>query len=282
MLLEIPNGCRMSAKRYLLVGLALLTTKMGNEFARAQKARALAANATLPRFEVAAIKPSNLGDGDHDWYDLRGRLKIENFTLRDIIRVAYDLKSDSQVVGGPRWIGRAHFDVVAKADDTETLKMQKMSRSQWVSTRTLMLQSLLADRFNLKISRGVRRLPIYTLVIARSGIKFHTSPPGRKGYHLSVRINHMTATAVSMNHLARFLGTQSEVGDRIVEDRTGLTGEYDFKMNWTHDDGDGIPPDAKYPGIFTALKEQLGLELKPEKSPVPVIVVESAAEPTFD
>lgn len=282
MVLEFTAGCRLVAKRGILVGLVLITTTNWAGPAGAQTVPSVAAGASELHFEVAAIKPSRPGDGDHKWYDSRGRLTIENFTLREIIRVAYGLKSDSQVVGGPKWIGSAHFDIVAKADDAETLKMRKMSRKVWVSARKLMLQSLLADRFKLNVSRSVRRLPAFALVVARSGIKFKASPASAKGYELSVRNSQMIATATPMAVLARYLAAQPEIGDRVVEDRTGLTGEYDFKMNWTPDRGDGTPPDARYPGLFTALKEQLGLELEPEKSPVEVIIVNSASEPALD
>jgi uncharacterized protein (TIGR03435 family) len=68
----------------------------------------------------------------------------------------------------------------------------------------------------------------------------------------------------------------------VVLNRTGLTGEYDFKMDWTRDRGNGIPPDAPYPGLFTALEEQLGLKLKSQKGDVSVVVVDAASEPAFD
>jgi uncharacterized protein (TIGR03435 family) len=67
--------------------------------------------------------------------------------------------------------------------------------------------------------------------------------------------------------------------DRVVVDRTGLSGEYDFKLDWTEDSGQGVPSDAPLPGLFTALREQLGLELKPDKAPVEVVIVETASEP---
>ena len=91
----------------------------------------------------------------------------------------------------------------------------------------------------------------------------------------------MTAIAISMGGLADWFVYAPEC-DRVVVDRTGLTGEYDFKLDWAQDNGQGVPPDAQYPGLFTALREQLGLELKPDKAPVDVIVVKGAQEPELD
>jgi len=91
----------------------------------------------------------------------------------------------------------------------------------------------------------------------------------------------MTAKAISMRSLADWFVYLPEC-DRVVVDRTGLTGEYDFTLNWTEDSGQGVPPDALLPGLFTALREQLGLELKPDIAPIDVVVVDAAKQPDFD
>lgn len=92
---------------------------------------------------------------------------------------------------------------------------------------------------------------------------------------------HMTAKALSMSGLANWFVYVPEC-DRVVIDRTGLTGEYDFKLDWTEDDGHGVPSDAPLPGLFTALRDQVGLELKSGKAPVDVVVVAPAKKPEFD
>ncbi len=255
---------------------------MNASCAIAQQAPAAAAVEQQPSFEVATIKPSRPENGDRNWDDSSGRLSIEGYTLRQIVKVAYGLKSDSQVLGGPKWIETDRFDIVAKADDAETLKMQSMNRKQWGKERSLMLQSLLADRFQLKVSPGVRTIPVDALVARKSESKLTPSSSEEKNHSLSVHNGAMTATAISMDSLADFLSTQFEIGDRVVVNRTGLTGDYDFKLNWTSDRGNGIPPDAAYPGLFTALQEQLGLKLESQKGSVEVVIVDAASEPTFD
>ncbi|HEX4030255.1 MAG TPA: TIGR03435 family protein [Terracidiphilus sp.] len=250
--------------------------------AHAQQFASAAAVEKPPSFEVASIKPSRPDDTSQDWDDSPGRLSIENYTLRRIVQSAYGLKSESQVLGGPKWIDKEHFDITAKADDVETEKMRSLNGEGWVHERSLMLQSLLAERFQLKASRSTRNLSVNALIVARSGIRFQPSAPTEARRGLTVHNGHLTAIGISMESLANFLTGQSENGNRVVLNRTGLTGNYDFKMDWTLDRGNGIPADARYPGLFTALQEQLGLKLESQKGTVPVVTIDAASEPVLD
>lgn len=234
-----------------------------------------------PSFEVASIKPTRKDEGDRDWDSGADRLRIEGYSLRNLIASAYGLKSDSQVLGGPDWIDKRRFDIAAKVDDAEMAKLKSMHGEDFHNEWNLMMQSLLAERFGLKVSPGRRTIPVFALVVAKSGARLAPVAANETGHNLSVHGPHVTATAVSMDALAEYLTQMSETG-RVVLNRTGLTGEYDFKMDWTRDRGNGIPPDAPYPGLFTALEEQLGLKLKSQKGDVSVVVVDAASEPAFD
>ena len=115
------------------------------------------------RFEVASIKPSNPNPASFQAslpliVPAYGRLQAQNMTLRLLIVAAYQ-KQSFQVIGGPGWLNTTKFDVDARADDPKT------------STTGLleMLQRLLADRFKLKVHPETRQVPIYALVLARSG-----------------------------------------------------------------------------------------------------------------
>jgi uncharacterized protein (TIGR03435 family) len=275
---------RLAASRALVlaVPLVLLCMLLPHCVSTQQPPAKASMTDLAPAFEVASIKPSKPDDSNQNWDDSPGRVSIENYTLRRLIRVAYGLKSDAQIIGGPKWMDSERFDIVAKADDAETLALQKMDRKQLVHTRTLMLQSFLADRFHLQMTSGERNRPIYALVLARSGIRFAASAPGGGSHDLSVRDTAMTATGITMDSLADYLTSEPEAGDRVIENRTGLTGDYDFKLNWTRDRGNGIPPGAEYPGLSTALEEQLGLKLVPAKGQIAVVVVTSATEPALD
>lgn len=280
MVLDFRNDRPLSASRFLAAALSTLAMIMVPGLVHAQAA-APAADAAAAQFEVAAIKPSRRGNADYGWHVYADRITVENYTMRKLIMIAYDLSLESQIRGGPKWLDHQAYDIVAKIDDAEAKKMQSMSSEQKVRVSREMLQSLLADRFQLKMSESEMRLPVYALVISASGARLQEARAGET-FHVNGVRGRVEATATSMPHLAHLLGGFPESRDRPVLNQTGLKGNYDFRLNWTRDDGQGIPSDAKYPGLFTALKEQLGLELKPEKAPVRVVVVESACEPTLD
>ena len=250
--------------------------------AGAQQASPAVAAADPPGFEVATIKPSRPGSGNHNWDSSTDWVTIENYSLRDLIASAYGLKSNAQVLGGLQWLDKMHFDITAKVDDAEVAKLRSLTPLDQSKEWNLMLQSLLADRFGLKVSRGERTIPVYALVIAKSGLKLTPAAANETDHSISGNSAHMTATATSMDTLADDLTTMPESDNRVVVNRTGLTIDYDFKLDWTRDRGNGIPEDAKYPGFFTALREQLGLELKPSTGLVSVVVVEAAVEPALD
>jgi uncharacterized protein (TIGR03435 family) len=249
---------------------------------------------TLPNFEVALIRPSKPDHKGRVWNGSINRISIANYTLREIIKVVYGLKSESQVLGGPKWLDTKSFDIVAKIDDAEVANLSVMTDEDKDKRYALMLQSLLADRFQLKVSRAERTLPVYALTVSKSGSKLTPTPPAKKsgtldeidpshtGHNLIVKNGRMTANAISMDSLAEDLTGLRESGNRVVVNATHLTGDYDFVMDWTQDRGDGVPGDAQYPGLFTALQEQLGLKIEAKKQLVEVIVVEAATMPVFD
>lgn len=280
----------MQLARRILCFIAVSVLSAFNSAARAQQMPANAAVAQPPSFEVASIKPSRPDYQGYDWNGGVDRVSIKNYTLRRLIRTAYGLKSDWQVLGGPDWIGKQAFDIEAKFGDAEVAKMQNMSNAERYREAWLALQGLLADRFQLRVSQETRSIAVYALVVAKTGAKLVPSAPqlddsGKpkvdQNHSLHTRGGHMTAKAIAMTGFADWFAYLPEC-DRVVVNRTGLTGEYDFKLDWTVDSGQGVPPDASLPGLFTALREQLGLELKSDKAPIDVVIVGAAKEPDFD
>jgi uncharacterized protein (TIGR03435 family) len=151
-----------------------------------------------------------------------------------------------------------------------------------------MIRTLLEDRFKLVIRREKRELPTYALVVA-SGPKLtknDANPNGLPG--LGFRAPGMLGVVnATMSDFVSVM--QSNVLDRPVVDRTGLQGRFDFTLNWTPDEsqfrgmGLQIPPppaDAKFPGLFTAIQEQLGLRLESVTAPVEVLVIDRVERPT--
>jgi uncharacterized protein (TIGR03435 family) len=160
----------------------------------------------------------------------------------------------------------------------------------------LRLLSLLTDRFKLKVHRITKELPVYELVVAKNDPKLQPTKEAHdsrnRGMH--IRDGRMTATALSMESLAANLSGQTS---RVVIDKTGLTGHYDFTLNWTPDQrrsdplasGESSPGPrgnsvddggANGPSIFTALQEQLGLKLVPQKGPVEILVIDHIEKPS--
>ncbi|HEY4358766.1 MAG TPA: TIGR03435 family protein [Acidobacteriaceae bacterium] len=231
-------------------------------------------------FEVSTVKPSRPGSTNEDWDSDGNRVTIRGYSLRMLIRVAFGLKSSSQIVEGPDWLDKQHFDITAKLDEEQIAAFHGTTRDRDTQNAIqTALQTLLRERFKLQVDSVHRELPIFALV---RGPKVKLTPDSANNRNLSVRGGHLEAAGTSTDDLTESLTRMREVGDRVVINRTGITGRYKFEMNWTPDRGAGIPADAVYPGLFTALPEQLGLRLKPDKGVVPVIEVVAAEMPAFD
>lgn len=250
-----------------------------------------AAKPSIPnrQFEVVAIKQSPPDQHGSSWNARSDRITIQNYTLRHLIRFAYELKSDMQILGGAAWIDKAHFDIAAKLEDADAASLYKLPYDESRLQVLAMLRNVLADRFQLKVKLDQRTLPVYSLEVAKSGAKIKplTEPldaadAKKRNQGMNIRNGHLVANAISMSNFADYLTEFTESGDRVVVNHTGLAGEFDFTLDWTRDYGTGISNDAQLPGLFTALQEQLGLTLKSDKSIVPVVVIESASLPQLD
>ena len=150
-----------------------------------------------------------------------------------MIAYAYGLKRNEQVLGGPDWLDKTHFDIVGVVGDAEVAKLRSMPGSNRQMEWNLILQSFLAERFQLKANPEEREMPIFALVVAKSGSKLKPSTASDKGQHLSMNSQQMTATGASMDFFASVLTHRRESGERTVVNRTGLTGVFDFTLDWS-------------------------------------------------
>jgi uncharacterized protein (TIGR03435 family) len=222
-------------------------------------------------FEVATVKSANPNAPGAmlNWRDAEHAHSFvaENFSLRQLITAAYGIR-DHQLTGGPGWIGSDRFDVVGKPEKPVDVKALQS-----------MLQALLADRFHLTIHRETREMPVYFLVVAKGGAKLRESAPGSVGTGQSAGIGWFKASSNRIDDLAQ---TLAGLVSRSVIDKTGLTGQYDFRLDYAPDAIAG--PDAgnapEKPSLFTALQEQLGLKLEPGRAPVEMFVVDRAEKPS--
>jgi len=235
---------------------------------------------TLPEFEAATIKPVKEPDPNrmNDRTDGR-RYTTRNTTLRDLILMAYGVDRQ-QIAGGPAWIATDEYDVDAVADGEGPLEDSR----QWKT----MLQKLLADRFKLAFHREQREQSIYALMVAKGGPKLKAADANEKQGSGCTRLGECAFRRDPLQHFARWLGYG--VLDRPVVDKTGIAGEFDFTLQWTPDEtqfagmGIHVPPPVDNPnappGLFTAIQEQLGLMLEPQKIPSEVLVIDHAERPT--
>src|SRR5688572_3867458 len=256
--------------------------------------------AATPSFEVASIKRNKSGDGFITMgMPPGGGLTMINMPVRQMIVRAYQVQS-YQVTGGPSWITSDRFDVTAKGPADAT--PQQLNA---------MLQTLLADRFKLKVHKQTRESDVYRLVKARADGKLgdalkpaavncdfnrgrSAGPAGAMaGCQMMMAPGRLQVAGQSMKTFADSLGLQ--VG-RPVIDATGLGGSYDFTLTFMPEPGGrGMPPgflppgapelppiDPNAPALPTALQEQLGLKLEAAKGPVEMIVIDSIEQPSED
>ena len=252
-------------------------------------------------FEVASIKPST-ESGFRIGIQMMpgGGLRVNGVTLKLLLTIAYDVR-DFQIVGGPGWIASDRYDIMAKPPESgsepQTDDPRQLSDAQIKTTQEQMrerLQALLADRFQLTIHRDSKDQAVYALLVSKSGPKIHAVDMKAGGGPPRMMMGHgmINGQAVGLEMLANALSNQL---GRPVLDRTGLTGRFDLKLQWTPDPGQaggpfggqlppGVqappPPDPNGPSIFTAVEEQLGLRLESQKGPVEMIVIDRVEKPS--
>jgi bla regulator protein blaR1 len=263
-------------------------------------------SATEPRFEVASVKRSTDASGgvrvgDQVWgsagagFKPGGTFEAVNATLGSVIRIAYGLR-EFQMAGEPEWVNTDRFDIQARGP-------QGAAESEGPRR----LQSLLGERFALKVHKETRDRPIYALVLARPnrslGPRIRQSqgppaegfaaaggrcaPPGPPG-PVNMRLCGVTMASLADIFLPMYT-------DRRVIDRTGLTGGFDLVINFDNrrivagvGPAGGLPPSpqaaepaaADTVSIFTALEEQLGLKLERQTGPAEVLVIDHVEQPT--
>jgi uncharacterized protein (TIGR03435 family) len=229
--------------------------------------------AQTPAFEVASVK-LNPAPGGRIRRD-PGRLDITGMTLKGLVRYAYDVR-DIQISGGPAWFDSDHWDIAATA-----------GREVTDDERKKMLQALLTERFHMTIHRDTKDLPVYALVIAKNGLKLKLNTeekPERVMLSVKSGLFTMMGEGVTASKFAEVLFGQVK---RIVVDRTGIEGKFDYKLEWVPDSANmpsinGAKMEASTEGasIFTAVQEQLGLKLESTKAPVEILVIDRAEKAT--
>ena len=255
----------------------LIVTLMLSSLATAQEQGSSFEVASVKRNTEAVLTVSGVQP------EAGGRLSAKAATLKQLIASAYRLRAQ-QIVGGPSWIDSERYDIEATAG----------SPVGWDTGLRQMLQTLLADRFQLRVHMESRELPVYEMTIAKGGPKLKKMegectplPNGFCGGY-ATRIGLITGQKASMAQLAETLWG---ILDRPVLDKTGLDGLFDdVKLEWAPDETQyqswGAEAykrpvsDASGASLFSAMEEQLGLKLTSAKGPVEVLRIEHAEKPT--
>jgi uncharacterized protein (TIGR03435 family) len=212
-----------------------------------------------------------------------GRYELRYATMVDLIRTAYDIEPE-KISGGPSWLEMDRFDVFAKMPEHSTAE-----------SRRLMLQSLLVERFNLKIHNDSRPMAAYALTVGKhpemkesdgageTGCNFNVPnppPPGppQPGTPIQLPVIVYTCRNTSMASLAagmlNFAGAGQYFNNTLVVDKTDLKGNWDFSFRFTPKVPAGIAVTGESIPLFDAMEKQLGLKLELTNVPMPVIVVD--------
>jgi uncharacterized protein (TIGR03435 family) len=259
---------------------ALVILAASGMFAQSPPARP-----TFDSFEVATIKPADP--------NARGRtvrmqsahqLFARNFTLKELVGVAYSL-TPRAISGGPAWVESDRYDVVAGTPGEVRPNLDEQMQ---------MLRKLLTDRFSLGFHREPKEFSIYALTVAKNGPKLRESSAPPDGLPDLVNVVYpeegggvrivLPARNATMAQFAAMMNRA--VLDRPVVDQTGITGKYDFDLEWTPDEtqfGGQLPqgvPEHPKPDLFAALQQQLGLRLEATKGPIEALVIDKVGRPS--
>jgi bla regulator protein BlaR1 len=264
----------------------ILLIGVGSTFGQSASLGVFPSGSSLPSFEVATVKPNRSANPmSLVWFGNPNRVTETNVTIKSLIKFAYNL-TDQQLSGGPTWLDSERYDLEGKIQEAKADELQKLSGAGRVDQIRLMVQALLTERFNLKVSHQTKNLPVLVLAIAKDGPKLS---PAQGRFGASTTNGVLTlygATITSLkDELSKLLGVR-------VEDGTDIAGVYDMTLDWTSDKSnltsegaaqqptDGTTADSLEVRIARALQEQVGLTLRSQRYPVPTILVEHIDKPT--
>lgn len=234
-------------------------------------------------FEVATIKPTGPEPGGR-WIRMQSadRFEARNHAVRTLIAAAYDL-SPQAISGGPSWVDSEHWDILAKTPGVVRPNLDEQMS---------MLRQLLSERFKLEFHHEPKQLPVYKLTVAKGGSKLTESTaspdatpegPPPLVFRLSPTVVRLPARYATVSELASIL--QRSPLDRPVVDQTGLSGRYDFDLEFAPDERlwGGLlprPENTDKPDLFEAIQEQLGLRLEAATGSVDALVIDKIELPS--
>jgi uncharacterized protein (TIGR03435 family) len=257
---------RLGGVKRIVLGLAIIVC-IATGASALNPAAAQGSSDSARRFDVASIKSNSDASSRLRMQRLPGGgLAITAATVRDLVRFAFAVDA-LQVYGSVGWMNSERFDILAKLVDGQ----EKVTKEQ--SLR--MLQSLLAERFQLKVHKEYKEMPAYVLTVGPEGHKLNpmTDEPKQPTPKKGTAILRTTTTSGLASALTSMLG-------RVVVDETHLSGDYDILLEYspvraspdTTLDGSG-------PSVSEAVRDELGLRLVSRRAPVEVITIDRVERP---
>jgi uncharacterized protein (TIGR03435 family) len=280
---------RLSGMRLLTVtvffGLAVGLPAQAPPAASVSEGAAAAAEVMVPPLDVISVKPNKGTVGGIGWGTTPDGVMGKNLAVHMMLVSAYGL-NDNQLINEPDWAKTEHFDFTGKVADADAALVAKLTPDQ----KRVFYEQVLKERFGLVAHHETRERPEYALTPAKGGVKLEDAKPDPKASPdmktdagwFSMGINNGVKKVVfSGTPLIRLLPILSSEAGRMVVDKTGLTGKYNFTLSWrpamaqaaADATGDSMPD------LFTAIQEQLGLKLEPMKGPVDVVVIDHLERP---
>jgi uncharacterized protein (TIGR03435 family) len=229
------------------------------------------------KWEIISVKPmpsDSCSAGNGGVRFLANGLSAACVSAVFVVEFAYHLMDPTRIVGLPKWTtGPQMYAIEARVSAQDAAAFGRLKRED----KSGMMQSVFAERFGMKAHLETREMPAYALVVAKSGSKLKNPSDIASGTSQFDGSTGEVKWANSPLTNLKFL-LAKETG-RPVVDNTGLTGKYDFTLEYTPS-ALAASDESGRPSIFTALEEQLGLKLVPSKQPVEVLVVDSIEQPT--
>ncbi len=228
-------------------------------------------------YDVVSIKPGDAG-ARVAWRVTDDLSDSRNVLVRNYLMNAFNLRFDDQLAGQPHWADTTSYTIQAKIGEHTVQTFQSLSHAEQWKLRAQMDLAVLEDDFHLKWHRELRMRPVYKLVCTKCDVKMPLHPAGKPD-SWTFHEGHLHAQAVSIRDLIALILAEDADVDRVVLDRTQRPGLYDIDLHWMPSNEQ--KEDSADPAIFIALREQLGLELRPTTAPIEVIVIDAIERPSM-
>ena len=239
-------------------------------------------------YDVVSIKPNHTDAPSGSVRNTEDGVQAQNMPLSLFVEAGFH---HDQVLNAPAWLTSERYDVQFKVTPADVLAYKSAPYAETQS----MIHAVLEDRLHLKDHIETRDLPIYNLVLAKTGTKLNPATPadtyanGLKTFDNAATVGrglflragpapgerHFFGQGAYLSELVQQMSYMQDIG-RLVVDKTGLATPYDFTLDWFV----STATDATGPSLFTALQEQLGLRLEPAKGPVEVLVIDHIERPS--